>query len=85
MMPMFAQVGLFVMSAVAMYLMFGVPFCLIIAAIFAILRGSLGKAEKRPGIGWSNSVFLKTFGGLAIVIGSLTLGACIWAAMTIGK
>ncbi len=80
---LFAQSGLFIVSAVAIYFIYGLPLFAIIAAIAAILGGSRKQERSRLGLGWSSVIFIKTFRGLALGAGALVLAACIWAAWRI--
>jgi hypothetical protein len=80
---LFAQSGLFIVSVLAMYVMFGLPLFAVIATVAAILGGGRKQAKSRFGLGWSSAIFSKTFGGLALVGGALVLAASLWAAWTI--
>jgi hypothetical protein len=80
---LFAQSGLFIVSVVAMYVIYGLPLFAVVAAIAAILGGGRGQERSRLGLGWSNVIFIKTFRSLALGVGALVLVACIWAAWTI--
>ena len=65
-----AQSGLFIVSVVAIYVIYGLPLFAVIATIAAILGGGRKQRKSRFGLGWSSVIFIKTFTGLALVVGS---------------
>jgi hypothetical protein len=78
-----AQSGLFIVSVLGMYIIYGLPLFAVIAAISGMLGGGRGGGRSRLGLGWSTALFMRTFLALAVGTGILVLAACIWAAWTI--
>jgi hypothetical protein len=78
-----AQSGLFIVSVLGMYIIYGLPLFAIIAAIAGMLGGGRRGRRSRLGLGWSTALFMRTFMALAVGTGMLVLAACIWAAWTI--
>jgi hypothetical protein len=79
-----AQSGLFQVSIVFMYFIYGLPLCGAIALIVAITRLGLGYERRSLGFRRTVSIFIKTFGTLALCGAAVVVVACIWAQFAIG-
>jgi hypothetical protein len=79
-----AQSGLFQVSIVFMYVIYGLPLCAMIALVVAIVRHILGHEGRRLGLRRTIDIFTRTFGVLTLGGAVLVVVACIWAEFAIG-
>jgi hypothetical protein len=83
--PLFAQSGLFQVSIVVMFVIYGLPLIAAISLIVAILtRLVLALMGRSFELRQAASIFGKTFGVLALGGAALVIVACIWAEFAIG-
>lgn len=79
--PLLARSGLFIAGVAGLYIVFGLPLTLAIAAIAGMIGGRGG-----PGLGglrWSNLAFARTFRLLLLLGLGLVLATCVGASLTI--
>jgi hypothetical protein len=82
---LFAQSSLFQMSIVIMFVIYGLPLIAAISLIAAILmRLLMGLMGRSFELRQAASVFVKTFGVLALGGAAVVIVACIWAQFAIG-